>query len=496
MKKNKLRIPLNDENKFIYLFIDEKDKISIETDTDIKFLQPHCKINYKKDKTTIKVLGKDICEISNGEIKIVGQLTSTEIRALTSSESVENVLLLLKHRFNSEIGPKTELHTHLIEILNGDDLIEFFREYFANMEIYFKDNKLYFPISNIDINQTNNNIYICKVKDLNKEQMDIIKKEVSISLVGQSIPENLGEKNKNRRMLLNLCANELERQGRDVLSSEYKQNDYLIYLLLRASLKKIKDQGIKYAEISYSNIRTLQFLAEQDYSEFIDDNFSFSLLKSIDRNDTSKAYRQAMNDKNIGLYYSEVIKGIDIMGVEEPLNDFDYMNIQTRNPKCSYHFSFYYKLLQLIPNLNKIPGSILRLHAGEYIDCTYNVFHCLNILDRVVNDCNLTLPPPQIRIGHAINVNKNNDLIRLLKKYNCIVEFNLSSNYALGNISYLEELPIKYYLKNGIKYVLSTDGGGMYLASGLQEANVFKSIIDDNSYTITEESYLNSIRRF
>ncbi len=49
-----------------------------------------------------------------------------------------------------------------------------------------------------------------------------------------------------------------------------------------------------------------------------------------------------------------------------------------------------------------------------------------------------------------------------MKKTNTIVEFQLTSNIRLNNLSKLEKHPIKKFLKEGVKCVQGTDGNGFY----------------------------------
>ena len=46
----------------------------------------------------------------------------------------------------------------------------------------------------------------------------------------------------------------------------------------------------------------------------------------------------------------------------------------------------------------------------------------------------------------------------------------------MSHISDLSKIPIEYYDRNKIKYVFSTDGGGMYSTSLIQEENIAKNL--------------------
>ena len=203
------------------------------------------------------------------------------------------------------------------------------------------------------------------------------------------------------------------------------------------------------------------------------DNDSFKLLYSIDRMKSVSEYASA--SKNLEkLLNTGMVIGTDIIGFETPLIGSEYDNFKE-------------KLEWILPVLHIHPGSVLRIHAGEFKDSTENVYNTLRAIKEVSKNINEScvnifgeewgiLPPPMIRIGHGINIEKKPELIQLLKEFDAVVEFNISSNYALGHVDDLNNLPIKYYDDNDIKYVFATDGGGMYITSLLQEQNLVDNI--------------------
>ena len=93
-------------------------------------------------------------------------------------------------------------------------------------------------------------------------------------------------------------------------------------------------------------------------------------------------------------------------------------------------------------------------------------------MDEIVNDNGLHLPPPSIRLGHVLHINQTKNYLKLLKKYNVTVEINASSNFALGNVKKLQDIPYRWYLENRIPVILGTDGGGFYLTTLEDEAKL------------------------
>ena len=166
------------------------------------------------------------------------------------------------------------------------------------------------------------------------------------------------------------------------------------------------------------------------------------------------------------------IIGFDLMGMEQMITPSDYEKDSPSNE------SLYDKLEPLIKVLNSFDDDnlICRLHAGEI---KYNVpdpegksnpERTLEIVDKIAKENNLTIPPPTIRLGHAVHIQKNDNYLSLLKKYKVIIEINSSSNFSLGNIKNMSNIPYRWYYENNIPMVISTDGGGFYLTTPIQES--------------------------
>ena len=158
--------------------------------------------------------------------------------------------------------------------------------------------------------------------------------------------------------------------------------------------------------------------------------------------------------------------GFDIMGQELALRD-DEKNYSQSKKSCSLKR----KLELLVETLKDTKNGFntLRIHSGESKTSFGNTEWILKTLLEIKseylsnNPNEKILPPPEIRIGHGIYFDKNNDnYIEMLCKLGAIIEINASSNFALGNIDKYNALPYDYYLKNGIPIVISTDGHGLY----------------------------------
>lgn len=534
-----IKIKINDQNMDMYIDFKENEVHVSFTDSKLKFLTNFINVIDRNNKKIVMIGNKKICEIKDGKVIYSSKITSTEIRVLSAihnslnkknvsstevpvikeklKEQVHNIKQLNRFRWSDNQNLKTELHTHLIEILSAEEFLWLID--FMGCKIPVKDGELNFDsdteytllelveyrykdnVANalkldltkkttfddlITVNK-NRNLLLARCSKLvkvdlssidkeRKEYLEEIKKlENKISNLREKSSKESNKKNVNE---INRRANELKKevgQIKNKINNLDKKIDSLrmseMYsLLLEVSLKKLKYEGIEYSEISFSTYNTLKYLSDEYKDK---DHSNFKLLMSIDRNKSVDSFKDA-SFKIIDLLKDNVVNGIDIIGLE---NKFDNDSLK----------SFEESLEWIVPVLHMYPNSVLRFHAGEFKDTTENVYKTLLALKRVKTKLNVAykklfgksfgmVPPPRIRIGHAVNIEQKPELIELLKEFDCIVEFNISSNYALSHISDLSTIPIDYYDKNNIKYVFSTDGGGMYSTSLLQEENIAKNL--------------------
>lgn len=128
------------------------------------------------------------------------------------------------------------------------------------------------------------------------------------------------------------------------------------------------------------------------------------------------------------------------------------------------------------------PGFTVRIHAGEN-DCLKD-----NVAKSIacIKD---SLKPgqkmPKFRLGHGLytadfNTEEGKKLIEEMKETGAVLEFQLTSNIRLNNLTDLERHPLKQYLKNGVKCVQGTDGCGMYGSDTIDEQLALHNILGLN----------------
>lgn len=90
---------------------------------------------------------------------------------------------------------------------------------------------------------------------------------------------------------------------------------------------------------------------------------------------------------------------------------------------------------------------------------------------------------PYLRIGHGLytaNLNspKGKQLIEDLRESRAVLEFQLTSNVRLNNLTALANHPLKQYLRGGVSCVQGTDGGAIYGTDSIDEQLALERLLD------------------
>ncbi|MGI5888937.1 MAG: adenosine deaminase [Oscillospiraceae bacterium] len=230
-----------------------------------------------------------------------------------------------------------------------------------------------------------------------------------------------------------------------------------------------RDQGIEYVEISDTNLvkedKAVEILSQvhEVMPKILDDTgVMIRFLAAVRRipltivkdNITPNGYLQKSIRVLKVVAADPYVAGCDIVG--EEIND-----IRELRPV----------LEEFVKIAAKYPCFTIRIHAGESDCLKDNVENSI----KCVHDA---LAPgqkmPYIRIGHGVHTpslstQKGRDLIKLLKKYGVVLEFQITSNVRLNNLTSLEHHPLKRYLAAGVKCVQGTDGAALYGTSPMDE---------------------------
>jgi hypothetical protein len=126
------------------------------------------------------------------------------------------------------------------------------------------------------------------------------------------------------------------------------------------------------------------------------------------------------------------------------------------------------------------PGFVIRIHAGENDSLKNNVAESLRCVKEALAPGQAM---PAMRIGHGLytaNLRSRlgQKLIEDLRGSGVVLEFQLTSNVRLNNLSILRHHPLKQYLANGISCVQGTDGGAIYGTDSIDEQLALERMLD------------------
>ena len=132
-------------------------------------------------------------------------------------------------------------------------------------------------------------------------------------------------------------------------------------------------------------------------------------------------------------------------------------------------------LAPVIAELDRIaaehPSFTIRIHAGENDGLRDNV---ANAIECVREGLAPGQPMPLVRIGHGLYTRnltsaKGQKLLEDLRQSGAVLEFQITSNVRLNNLSQLERHPLRQYLAAGVPCVQGTDGGAIYGTDSIDE---------------------------
>ena len=117
------------------------------------------------------------------------------------------------------------------------------------------------------------------------------------------------------------------------------------------------------------------------------------------------------------------------------------------------------------------PSFVVRIHAGENDSLPGNV---ANSIECVTSSLAPGQKMPHMRIGHGLYTQnlrsaKGHALLAEIKKRGVVLEFQITSNVRLNNLSQVAVHPLKQYLRAGIGCVQGTDGAALYGTDSIDE---------------------------
>ena len=268
-------------------------------------------------------------------------------------------------------------------------------------------------------------------------------------------------------------------------TSPYKNNTFFQNKLLWIA-REYQKQGIKYVEIADTNltkkgkpgIRVIEQMHEIMPKIEEETGVKIRLLVAIRRipltiikdQKTSSNYLRENIDVLKAIAKSPYVAGSDFIG--EEIND-----ISELQPAIT-------EIVRYV--VEQDPNFTIRIHAGENDSLRENVEKSI---DCIINSLKPGEKIPNFRLGHGLytqdlNSEKGEALIKKMQKTGAVLEFQLTSNVRLNNLTNLENHPLKTYLKNNIKCVQGTDGCGFYGSDTIDEQLALQNLLnlDNNDF--------------
>ena len=121
----------------------------------------------------------------------------------------------------------------------------------------------------------------------------------------------------------------------------------------------------------------------------------------------------------------------------------------------------------------------IRIHAGENDSLKDNVENSIKCVREALKPGQTM---PRVRIGHGLYTadlesEQGKQLMEDIVNANAIMEFQITSNIRLNNLSKLSNHPLKKYLSHGVKCVQGTDGCGFYGVDTIDEQLALQNMI-------------------
>ena len=134
-------VPINDQGLNLYLRVGD-NSVSFGYDEAVTFLMPVTRVIQKGNSIEVYLFDRKIFLIENGNVvKFVRHIPATELRnigmMLRGNEDVytDNEAHFSRSEIMMNSSVKTELHTHLIEILPSNKFLDFIERFNGKVKI-------------------------------------------------------------------------------------------------------------------------------------------------------------------------------------------------------------------------------------------------------------------------------------------------------------------------------------------------------------------------
>ncbi len=506
-----------------------------------------CGVETEKNENDMKVItgkidacinddGKELYILRLGGIKIANIYPNGTIERKAKIPSIIKVLMaqtkeytfpvnktIVKSYISKKAKFRTDIHTHLNQILQPDMLIALAIKHQINYSLYYinkldikltqkqkskvekerkRQEKIYSKTEltgkklERKINdETFINIADLILNNLENAEENIIKIRNSLVLMkdGQAVFTNLEKvilyryaiikgTSSEEKIELDLDKieqipdNDIKQNLLKMISdskpgSPYENNTFLKDKLLWIA-REYQKQGIKHVEISMSDLskkydKGIKPLVQiHEIMPFIEAETGVHIRFLVAASRTLFTDEQLVECPAVikAISKSPYVVGMDLIG-EEINNVTEFTDIIEEIVKYAIY---------------EDKGFTIQLHAGETDALKDNIEKALDCIKICVPNGEKA---PLFRIGHGLYVpnldtKTGKRIIRKMQDLDVVLEFQLSSNVRLNNLTNIKDHPIKQYLKNNIKCVQGTDGCGFYGIDTIDEQIAWRNLLD------------------
>ena len=271
----------------------------------------------------------------------------------------------------------------------------------------------------------------------------------------------------------------LKKMLQDALPGSVYEKNTLYQDKLLWIAREYKKQGIKYVEIANSSLAKKgetgidNIVQMHEIMPYIEKETGVALrfLAAASRTLFSEEQLKECPEVIKVLSQSPYVVGMDLIG-EEINNVTDFADIIGEIIRYSIEEDNCYTI---------------RLHAGETDAFKDNIEKALDCIKICVPNGKKA---PLFRLGHGLYVpdlesKDGKRIIQKIKDLDAVLEFQLSSNVRLNNLTNLSNHPIKKYLEAGVKCVQGTDGCGFYGIDTIDEQIALRNLLN-----VTDEEFM------
>ena len=134
---------------------------------------------------------------------------------------------------------------------------------------------------------------------------------------------------------------------------------------------------------------------------------------------------------------------------------------------------------EIVSIASEYPDFVIRIHAGES-DCLKD--NVANSIRCIIKSLKEGQTMPHVRIGHGLYTSnltstKGKQLLKDIVTHDVTLEFQITSNVRLNNLSLIGKHPLKQYLKAHVNCVQGTDGCALYGTNSIDEQLALSNLL-------------------